>query len=192
MWNKPPRSGHSREGHGRADGDGDGDSPAPGPRREPAQLLVVAFVCQGHLGSDEQDPPTGRGTRVSLRWTWPVDREQPTCPSARQWTMTGWLRQQVCTLQVCEGDNMRPPSLDGPLRATCPQTLPCGLSLSKPMVPCKWQQGPGGAMSLASPARTGHFQKRLLEDHVPGSSRGTGATVSPGATYLLRNSTLQL
>lgn len=64
MWNKPARGGRPGEGHGCADGDGDGDgdSPAPGPRREPAQLLVVAFICQGHLGSDEQDPPTGRGT----------------------------------------------------------------------------------------------------------------------------------
>lgn len=64
MWNKPARGGRPGEGQGRADGDGDGDgdSPAPGPRREPAQLLVVAFICQGHLGSDEQDPPTGRGT----------------------------------------------------------------------------------------------------------------------------------
>ena len=52
-----PRSGHHPGSRARA------DSPAPGPRREPAQLAVVALIRQGHLGSDEQDLPTDRGTR---------------------------------------------------------------------------------------------------------------------------------
>lgn len=34
------------------------NSPAPAPWGKPAQLTVVGFICQGHLGPDEQNPPT--------------------------------------------------------------------------------------------------------------------------------------
>lgn len=145
---------HPREGHGRADGDG--DSPAPGPRREPAQLLVVAFICQGHLGSDEQDLPMGRGARVSLRWTRPVDRKQPTRPSARQWTMTEQLRPGRCALRGSARGMSRghPPSTD--LSATGPRVPKphpvASLSLSL-RVPVSVAAGTGRSRGTMSPAR---------------------------------------
>lgn len=85
-----------------------GDSPAPGPRREPAQLMVVPFIGQGHLGSDEQDLPTGRGTRVSLRWTRQVMR----CSPPRVDDVRAAETQKVCTLRVCEGHITSPPTLN--------------------------------------------------------------------------------
>lgn len=124
-----------------------GDSPAPGPRREPAQLMVVPFIGQGHLGSDEQDLPTGQGTRVSLRWTRPVMR----CSPPRQWTMSEQLRPSRCVPCGCARGTLQAhlPSTDlpaTPLYGPKPHPL-LSLFLNWTML-CQWQQEAGEACPM--------------------------------------------